>query len=271
MPKISIVTINRNNAEGLEKTIRSVIEQVYDNYEYIIIDGASSDSSIDIIKKYSNSIGYWISEPDKGVYDAMNKGASIATGDWICFMNSGDVFCNKEVLQNVFVEDQNLVLASDVIYGDTVLVTHSVKFVPRIAPLESILIDKPFCHQSCFVKTSLQKEYKFDLRYKICADHAFFLSLYKNKYRFNYINRLISNFDTIDSMSSVNTNLVVRENYKVIGKSEDMKMYFDILKLKIQKPLSCMLDVLCSKVDFLAKNKERRMRKRPDVMWVMKK
>lgn len=100
--KISIITINYNNAEGLEKTLKSVVEQSYSDYEYIVIDGNSTDGSVGIIKKYADKISYWLSEPDTGVYNAMNKGIKKAQGEYLSFMNSGDYFVNNNVLKSIF-------------------------------------------------------------------------------------------------------------------------------------------------------------------------
>ena len=97
--KLSIITINRNNAIGLEQTIKSVISLKYSNFEYIVIDGASTDNSIDIIRKYASSITFWISEPDKGIYNAMNKAVDFASGEYIFFLNSGDIFTDGCSLQ----------------------------------------------------------------------------------------------------------------------------------------------------------------------------
>lgn len=99
-PKISIITVVYNGAKSIEKTIHSVLNQTYKNIEYIIIDGGSTDNTIDIIKKYEGQFFYWVSEPDKGIYDAMNKGLDAASGEWINFMNCGDSFFNNEVLSN---------------------------------------------------------------------------------------------------------------------------------------------------------------------------
>ena len=100
--KYSIITINYNNKDGLEKTILSVINQTCQDFEYIIIDGGSTDGSVDVIKKYADRIDYWVSEPDKGIYNAMNKGIIKAKGEYLNFMNSGDCFYDNEVLSNVY-------------------------------------------------------------------------------------------------------------------------------------------------------------------------
>lgn len=109
----SIITINYNNKEGLELTIKSVLSQTYRNYQFIIIDGGSSDGSFDVIKKYANNINYWISEPDKGRYNAMNKGIKQAKGDYLNFMNSGDTFHSPTVLEDI----ARMNLTEDIITG----------------------------------------------------------------------------------------------------------------------------------------------------------
>ena len=112
---ISIVTVSYNAVLTIEQTILSVINQTYPNVEYIIIDGGSTDGTVDIIKKYANKIAYWVSEPDKGIYDAMNKGGLKATGDFIQFLNAGDWFENEHVIEKIFKDWYKRV---DVIYGD---------------------------------------------------------------------------------------------------------------------------------------------------------
>src|SRR5574344_2795323 len=101
MPKFSIITINRNNKNGLEKTTKSIISQLFTDYEFIVIDGGSTDGSADVIRKYATHITYWISEPDKGIYNAMNKGITHAYGDYLNFMNSGDCFHSPAVLDEI--------------------------------------------------------------------------------------------------------------------------------------------------------------------------
>ena len=112
--KISIITINYNHAEGLRCTIKSTIAQTFTGYEFIIIDGGSSDGSVDVIKEYANKIDYWVSEPDGGIYPAMNKGVQQAHGKYCIFMNSGDEFYAKDVLEKIV----GMELKEDIVCGD---------------------------------------------------------------------------------------------------------------------------------------------------------
>ena len=166
-PLISVITVTFNAALSIEQTILSVINQTYSNIEYIIIDGGSTDGTIDIIKKYSNRISYWISEPDKGIYDAMNKGIKVATGEWINFMNVGDAFYDNSVIENIFYNKTYDKI--DIIYGNTNLV---YSFGSHVLEGGEISANKymPFCHQSSFSKIEPMKKYGFDIKFKICAD-----------------------------------------------------------------------------------------------------
>ena len=104
--KVTVVTVSYNADKVIEPTIKSVVNQTYPNLEYVIIDGSSTDNTLNIIKKYSNKISAWYSEPDRGIYDGMNKGLDVATGDWIIFMNAGDRFLHKNVLKDFFEEKE---------------------------------------------------------------------------------------------------------------------------------------------------------------------
>ena len=188
MPKITIITVCYNAINSIEKTIISILSQTYKNLEYIIIDGGSTDGTIDVIKKYEKQISYWKSEPDKGVYDAMNKGIELATGEWVNFMNAGDSFYNTEVLQslNLYFSDSQ----TDIIYGDTCIeINNKNKY--RVIPenISNIELHLPFCHQSCFVKSSIIKNNLFLLQYKYVADYAMFYKFYQLGYKFKYINQ----------------------------------------------------------------------------------
>jgi glycosyltransferase involved in cell wall biosynthesis len=192
--KFTIVTVTYNSANFLEATILSIINQSHSNIEYIIIDGGSTDGTVDIIKQHADSLAYWISEPDKGIYDAMNKAVAVATGNWINFMNSGDKFATDDVLMDV-----NRALCSlddaDVLYGNALVKYSKFSSLFKIHPIQTIWKHSPFCHQAAFIKTSLMKEYKYDLQYKIGADHDLFFRAYKANKKFFYLNLVVCLFD----------------------------------------------------------------------------
>ncbi|NDW11790.1 glycosyltransferase [Bacteroides sp. 214] len=214
---ITIVTVSYNAASTIEATILNVINQTYKNIEYIIIDGGSKDDTLDIIKRYEDKISSWISEPDKGVYDAMNKGIEKATGEWILFLNCGDSFYTNTVLFDVAERLGNS--DADVVYGDTMCV-FSEKINKRIDGLsiENIQKRMPFCHQSCFLRTKVAKENLFDLGYKVCADYNQFYNLYTKGARFEYVSTIIAYYNLADvSLSNSNELLMFDEIAKING------------------------------------------------------
>ena len=192
-PRFSIVTINLNNRAGLEKTVQSVIKQGCADYEYIIIDGGSSDGSAEIIKKYQNSLSYWVSERDTGIYNAMNKGLKQAHGEYVCFLNSGDCFYSPQVLADMHREGT----VSDVLCGRVITVGGpSGKASPPWKNNTLYFIIKNFCHQAAFMRTRLCHKHQFDETYKICADRKMLLSLlFQESATFKPINAFIAYFD----------------------------------------------------------------------------
>ncbi|NVO03015.1 MAG: glycosyltransferase [Bacteroidetes bacterium] len=180
-PKVSIITVVFNSSEFLEKTIQSILNQTYSNIEYLIIDGGSTDGTLDIIKKYESKISYWISEPDKGIYDAMNKGIKAATGDYVWFINSGDLISTNSTLEKAIGCSEN---AGDVYYGETEIVDEQgVKLYMRRHKAPEVLSWKSFrtgmmvSHQSIIVKKELSPFY--DLQYKVSADIDWCLKVLK--------------------------------------------------------------------------------------------
>jgi len=173
MPRLSIITINYNNAAGLQKTVASIITQSFKDFEYIIIDGYSSDKSIDVIKENVNYFTYWCSEKDRGIYDAQNKGIQKAKGDYLLFLNSGDCLENDKVLENVFA----LSPKEDVLYGELIFDygTHKkLSNLPAMLTIEYLFRDNIW-HPASFIKRSLFEKYgNYDANYKICADYDFF-------------------------------------------------------------------------------------------------
>lgn len=180
--KISIVTICRNDAEGLKKTIDSVREQTYKQIEYIVTDGASTDSTIAVLKANSDIITNWVSEPDNGIYNAMNKSLSRCTGDYVIFMNSGDCFYDPAVIEDIF----SLNPMEDVIYGDV----YFEKIQPankNLKSLQDFFCKSPFCHQGVFARLESIKSIGFDESLKITADWAMFVILFVNGGSFKYV------------------------------------------------------------------------------------
>ncbi|SHF70122.1 glycosyltransferase [Dysgonomonas macrotermitis] len=222
--KLSIITINYNNSEGLEKTIQSIVNQDFFDYEYIVIDGGSTDGSVDVIKKYSR-IDYWLSEPDSGVYNAMNKGIKKAQGEYLLFINSGDMLYNNQVLSNVFAKN----IDNDLLYGDLHRIFpdgHSdIVQMPDFVGCDQMM-ESTLTHPTTFIKRSLFDKYglyREDL--KIVSDWAFFFKIivFSNVSR-SHLPITIATFD-MEGMSTTNTNLVQAERQKVIGESFSYELY----------------------------------------------
>jgi len=188
--KISIITVVYNSVSTLEQTILSVINQTYENIEYIIIDGGSTDGTLNIIKKYQDIINYWISEPDKGIYDAMNKGIERASGEWIQFLNSGDVFVSTEVLESVFKNDISDNIG--ILYGDS---TETKKYCDMThyadRDINSLSFSPIYRHNASFVRLKIHKKYLFDITKKkelgYALDYEQIYRMYRNDERFQYI------------------------------------------------------------------------------------
>ena len=172
-PLVSVITVVLNGEKYLEETIKSVINQNYDNVEYIIIDGGSTDGTLDIIKKYEDKIDYWVSEKDRGIYDAMNKGIDLANGDWINFMNAGDGFANMKILKRVFEKISD----EDLIYSDTIL-KNGIKFYCDIK--KNIII-----HQSLIYKKKLHNKFGKYMVFEgiYISDYLFFMLCKKEKWK----------------------------------------------------------------------------------------
>lgn len=230
-PKFSIITVVFNDVNHIEGTINSVLSQSYKDFEYIIVDGGSTDGTASIILKYQDNISFFITEKDEGIYDAMNKGISYCRGRWVCFMNSGDFLYNDSVLHDIAFSCN---LEDDVIYGDTNAVFDFGAFVVKAKEPEYLKRDMPFCHQSSFTKSDLLRKYLFDLSFKYVADYNFFYNLYYKGYKFKRLDITVATFDAKDGVSSVNKNKVFKEllmvqssHYNIIN---IIRIYYRMLK-----------------------------------------
>ena len=215
LPLITIVTVSYNAVNCIEKTILSVLEQKYTNIEYIIIDGGSTDGTIDILKKYEHKITTWISEPDKGIYDAMNKGIKLATGQWINFMNCGDSFVDEHVLSKL---SEYFVKENEIIYGNMYKKIGKDLYDVKAYNLDILNNHMPFCHQSTFVQTILTKNNPFDTKYKFVADYNMFYNLYKKGHNFLYIDLPISIYQIEEGYTASNISACYLETYMINGK-----------------------------------------------------
>ena len=207
--KISVITVCWNCVDDIEKTILSVISQTYSNIEYIIVDGASTDGTLDIIKRYETRISILISEPDKGIYNAMNKGVRLANGKWCIFMNAGDVFASSDVLKDMF-ELRHPMPQTKVYYGNTTYVNEKREKVSLKATLAypTILRCQPYCHQSAFFYLENKKEPFFDEKYKIASDYNtslwFFITY--GKEAFEFYDENVSEFTAFGGTSTLEKN-----------------------------------------------------------------
>lgn len=190
MVKISIITVCFNAVSTLEKTILSVLNQSYPNIEYIIIDGGSTDGSVDVIKKYADRLFYWVSEPDKGIYDAMNKGTSIATGDFLYFIGADDDLTSPIVLSSIA---ENLKGKNTIYYGKVRFIPSHKIYGPKINKLKFSIKNIP--HQAIFYPKNVFKKYKYNSSYPIYADYMLNVICYLDKsFEFHYMNEIICNF-----------------------------------------------------------------------------
>ncbi|PKP29579.1 MAG: glycosyl transferase [Bacteroidetes bacterium HGW-Bacteroidetes-17] len=191
-PKISFITVVYNSESFLEDTLKSVINQTYTNKEIIIIDGGSNDGTMDIIKKFTSNIDFWISEPDKGLYDAMNKGLVAATGDYVTFINSGDAYCDIYVIDKLFDEQTN----ADIIYGDINVIdpkNGGLRYQKALEFNLPTLLDRGtgvVCHQAIFVKRLIAPFYNIKLKYK--AELNWYFDIVESKTHISTVHKAVA-------------------------------------------------------------------------------
>ena len=172
--QLSLITINYNNREGLKKTIDSVVAQTFKDFEWIVIDGGSTDGSRELLEQYAEHFAYWVSEPDKGIYNAMNKGIDHAQGDYLQFLNSGDWLNGPDTLQSFFA----ISLEGDIVYGDQDYYKGDTLFESRKQPDNlslKYLYEWSLGHSSSFIKRELLAEEHYNENYRIVSDWEFFL------------------------------------------------------------------------------------------------
>ena len=205
MLRFTVITICMNEERNIDATIRSVLAQTYTGYEYIIKDGLSKDRTVEIAQSYASAfaekgIPYRIiSRADQGIYDAMNQAVQEACGEWVLFMNAGDLIAEASVLQKV--DEQACMDETDIVYGDKIDKMDDLYLRAPARDLSWMRFEMPFCHQSCFTRRELLEENPFSLEYRICSDYLFYLQRYQEHSKFCYIPLTVSIFD-INGVSS---------------------------------------------------------------------
>ena len=236
--KVSIIVVSLNTKHLFFKTVISIIAQSYKKKEIIVVDGNSTDGTVDTIKKMKKHFSKIIIEKDKGIYDAMNKGSRLASGDWIIYLNSGDVFFNKNVLSHIF---QQSFKNKDILFGNTFVKNKGVNYFSHGKFFSKKTICMPFCHQSVLVKTSIIKKNKFSLKYRYASDFDFFLRCFARKKIF-YDSKLTIATVLAQGLSDNSRQKVYSENIKIL--SNHNYGFFIIAQLWLLKLFNIIKDCI---------------------------
>lgn len=227
--KLSIITINYNNLDGLRKTVDSIVAQSFSDFEWIVIDGASTDGSRELIEQYADRMAYRVSEPDTGIYNAMNKGIAQAHGDWLLFLNSGDWLYSKDTLQEVFNHE---ITTADVMYGDKMQWTPSqchLHTFPDQLSLE-YLVRYSICHQATFFRRELFSLEPYDEHYRIASDWAFDIRIMLQGKRFEHLPFPIVYYDNT-GISAQGSERMKQERADVLERYIPYNLKYDFDKL----------------------------------------
>lgn len=213
---ITIVTINLNNKNGLKRTIESVVNQTFfDKVEYVIIDGGSTDGSVDVIKEYDDNIAYWCSEPDGGIFPAMNKSIEHINGDYVLYLNSGDILNKNNVIERVYGE-----LDGDIVYGNEYKVNNKrtlARFPDNLN--ENFFKKSALPHQSTFIRAELLKERGYSEKWKVLGDWSWLRErIMVDKVSYKHLNFPISDYD-LNGFSTINQKLFFAERDKYYKQS----------------------------------------------------
>ena len=217
-PKLSVITIVYNNVRDIERTVLSVINQTYSNIEYIVIDGASNDGTLDILKKYESRISKLVSEKDKGIYDAMNKGLALASGDYVLFMNSGDEIFASDTVEKIFETEAD----ADIYYGETEMFDQDWKSLGRRrhkVPEHFTWEDFKYCMcispHAIYIRKSLTQPY--DLSYQLSADIDWILKAAKRAKKIVNVNAFVAKY-LVGGMSKKKHRQSLKERFSIFTK-----------------------------------------------------
>jgi len=220
MKMLSVITVTYNTEPTLERTIKSVLEQTHPHIEHLIVDGKSNDGTLALIQQYANEKMVWISEPDNGLYDAMNKAATMAEGDYLCFLNAGDTFFSPDSVERIMQSFDNE-HAPDIIYGDTAIVDEAGAFLhmrrlkaPEKLTWQSFRQGMVVCHQAFIVKRELFEPY--DLTYRFSSDFDWCIRMMQ-KAKTNLNTRLTLINYLNEGMTTINRKASLKERYRIMA------------------------------------------------------
>lgn len=242
-PLITVITVVFNGEQYLEETILSVINQTYDNIEYVVIDGGSTDGTLNIIKKYEDKIDYWVSERDNGIYNAFNKGISLVMGGFVGIINADDYYARNAV--QTVVEEHLKNPGIDIFYANMYLYNEKFGEKKLIRPKSLKEIENEMClnHPTCFIKNDLYKVYRFDEKLSLAADFDLIVYFYIHSYSFGYIDKVFAHMR--DSGASSGYFISAYETYFVIRKYfgfyKASKVYLKRIVKKIIKSIVVLI------------------------------
>ncbi len=245
MLTFSIVVISLNTRGEFLKTFRTIKKQSYNKYEIIVIDGKSTDGTIKEIKKLKKNISKKIIEKDNGIYDAMNKGIRLAKGNWIIFMNSGDIFYNENVLKKLSKVCLNF-KDNKIIFGNTIINNDHINYQVFGNYFTKNTVLMPFCHQSSVIRSSLLKKRIFDLNFTLSSDFEFFYNCYLNNVKFLKQNYIISKVKS-GGKSDRNRQRVLFENIKIFFIKKDYPKIVILYFLKLFELIKSLIKLFMTK------------------------
>lgn len=191
MPRVSIITVTHNAKEVIEPTLQSIASLTYPDIECIIVDGASTDGTLDILRRYKDRIDRLHSAPDRGIYDAMNTGVQLSSGEWVHFLNAGDTFAEPDILQKILAEATP---ETGVLYGPVLLSYKPEELLKHTAPLDQIWRGLPFNHQGSLVRRNHMLQNPFVLRYPVSAVYDVMFTLWKNGIPFTKVDTIVAHY-----------------------------------------------------------------------------
>lgn len=226
-PLITVVTVVYNGAKTLDSTIESVLNQTYDNIEYIIVDGGSTDGSLDIINKHSDDLDYWISEKDEGVYYAMKKAVSFSRGDYILFLGCDDILF--DVIHEVV---DSFDFSSMSYYGDVILTSNNRRYDGVFDPVK--LVKRNIAHQAIFYSRYVFEKLEFNLKYHALADYELNIRVFSDRnFGFKYIDKTITLYNNETGLSSTSVDQVfINDFHKIVFNNYSLLSYFKYLHIK---------------------------------------